>query len=123
MRIKSVIILSVALLFAAPVLAQHKRDTVAYAEKIKQARGLRNLGATLTILGGVIMGAGIITAQNSSLDSGAGLAGAGLLTTAIGIPIWIVGGVNHRRYTKRSQIIARFKIDPSQRGIVLTYRF
>ena len=119
----TIIILTIALFFAVPVIAQNRSDTTGLSVKIKGAEETKRTGATLTILGGAALVAGLVIV-NSDLDAGAGIGTAGLVATAIGLPIWIVGSVNHKKYTKRAQALTvRLQGYNYQRGLALNYRF
>ena len=67
---KNIIVLTAALLYAAPALAQYMSDTTAYTEKIKHAKETKSTGATLTITGSIVLVTGMVTAQNSLLETG-----------------------------------------------------
>ena len=124
MNTRNSIILAAIMLFTTSVFAQQSPDTTVYTKKIMQAAETKRTGATITILGGIALVTGMLIAQSSDLNTGAGIGLAGLVTTGIGIPIWIIGGANHRKYTKRAQALTvQLSPDPHQRGLSLKFRF
>lgn len=127
---------------AGQVYAQINPQRALYIEKSEKYRRMKNTGVTLTGLGSVMFVVGVATLINSSTTttytSGGGmqtsstgnveggiaayLIGVGCL--GAGIPLWIVGGVNHGRYERKlEQLDVGFNLKPNNVGVRLAYRF
>ena len=104
-------------------------------EKIEKYRKMRGAGAVLTVVGSILSIAGTAMALNNMdvlLDNGDGsayaagtvcaLAGYGML--GAGIPLWIVGGVQHKKYsTKLQELSVKITASGQTPGLTLRYRF
>lgn len=109
-------------LWALATYAQENNDSMLYAKKAESALQTKRVGATFTILGIAAIIAGTVGVNN--LNTSAGIEIAGLVTTAIGVPMWIVGSNNYNKYTKRSQeLTVRLNVTPRQQGLTLRLRF
>jgi len=96
---------------------------------------MKNGGMALTIAGSVLFVAGTITIMNStvegmfysesnSADAGAACFLAGNVALAAGIPLWIVGHNNEKKYRKNIQELSvKINTTPKSQGLTLTYRF
>ena len=106
--------------------------------KAEKYRRMKGKGASLTILGGVLFIVGAATLSNASYyynangtttSSGSANTGAAALLIGMGalgagIPLWIVGAHNERKYEKKLQGLSfRFNANPQGKGLLLTYRF
>ena len=113
-----------------------------YAGKVEKYRKMKGTGATLTVVGGILLVVGIATLVNATSNSytnsygstqtstsGNAAAGAvayllGLGGLGAGIPLWIVGAHQQRKYSKRLEgFTLRFNVTPQGRGITLARRF
>jgi hypothetical protein len=109
-----------------------------YAGKAEKYRKMKGTGATLTVMGGILLVVGISTLLNVSTTtygngttSTSGNAGAGVVAYLLGvaglgsgIPLWIVGAHQHRKYNNKLQGVSfRFNMNPQGKGLALTYRF
>ena len=131
----------ICLLFTIVMLAttqsngQQSPENLDYINKIEKYRKMKNTGATLTVLGGVLVAIGAAVMYNSSYDwwtgeeTGNRQAGAlctvfGIAGLGSGIPLWAVGAHNQRKYTEKLQGLS-VKINANSRssGLTLSYRF
>jgi len=107
-----------------------------YVGKIEKYRKMRGAGAALTVIGSILSVAGTVTAVNnmgdmfvddgndSALAAGTVCALAGYGMLGAGIPMWIVGGVQHKKYsTKLQELSLKINATPQSQGITLSYRF
>jgi hypothetical protein len=106
-----------------------------YVGKIEKYRKMRGAGAALTVIGSILSVAGTVTAMNNMdffIDDGddsayaagtiCALAGYGML--GAGIPLWIVGGVQHKKYsTKLQELSIKINATPQSQGLALNFRF
>ena len=106
-----------------------------YVGKIEKYRKMRGAGAALTVIGSILSVAGTVTVMNNmdvmiddSDDSAfaagtiCALAGYGML--GAGIPLWIVGGVQHKKYsTKLQELSVNINATPQAQGLTLSFRF
>ena len=117
------------------------RDKLLFAGKAEKYRKRKNTGATLTVLGGVLFIVGVATLSNSSYNStsngyntttsttGNPDAGAlallfGMGGLGAGIPLWIVGAHQQRKYNAKLENLSfRFNLNPQGKGLALCYRF
>ncbi len=94
---------------------------------------MKNGGATLTVLGGILFVVGSVTVYNSTsflgggngnAEAGAGAILFGVIGLGSGIPLWIVGAHNQRKYkAKLESITIQPTISARGTGLTLTYRF
>ena len=91
--------------------------------KAQSALETKRAGATITVLGALALAAAM-TMFNNDVDAGLGVGIGGLVATTIGLPIWIVGSVNHKKYTRQAQsLTVQLKATPHQSDLTLSYRF
>ena len=110
--------------------AQQRPETPANLKQMEQARKMKNGGATLTVLGGVLMIVGGLTLRNE-IRNGEGSAEAGLICyiagiggIASGIPLMAVGTRNMKKYQGKSDgLSVRINANPRSSGLSLFYRF
>jgi len=103
-----------------------------YVGKIEKYRKMRGAGAALTVIGSILTVAGTVTVMNnmdlfsdgddSAYVTGAVCALAGYGMLGAGIPLWIVGGVQHKKYSTKLQELS-IKIDATSQSQGLTLRF
>lgn len=139
---KFVFILSCLFLTAVSSYAQFSNEKLFYAQKSEKYKRMKGTGTLLTVLGGVAFVAGIATLSNSSItytsngygqqtQQTTGNPGAGAVELLLGmgglgagIPIWIVGSHNYKKYeNKLNSVTLNFKVSPNKAGIILAYRF
>jgi len=130
-------LLTFSLLFLITIqsFAQENPNKLPDLAKMEKYRKMKNTGVALTALGSVLVVVGFVTMNNSTyniwtgeetgnFDAGAVtfLIGAGGLGS--GIPLWIVGAHNQRKYKNKVEgISVRLNSNPQSRGLTLTYRF
>ena len=136
---KIVILLGFILCLSAQCYAQIDQQKMLYLQKSEKYRKMKNTGRVLTVIGGGLWIYGVVTIvnsintsnnggtttsssgdlQNGSLAWLGGIAGMGA-----GIPLWIIGGHNQRKYEDKLQNISlRINASPQNKGLTLTYRF
>ena len=115
--------------------AQHDPDKLFYFAKAEKYRRMKNTGTVLTVAGSVLTVVGIVTLVNNADPYGTTsneddiLAGAaayliGLGSLGAGIPLWIVGAHNERKYNRKLEDISvKFLVAPQRSGLTFTYRF
>lgn len=121
--------------------AQQDPEKQLYFEKAEKFRRMNNAGTTLTFLGTTLAIIGVVTLLNSSettIHNGSssqktttgnpeGGKAAFLIGTAaagIGVPLWIVGGVNEGRNRRKYEAVTvGASILPQHAGLTLRYRF
>lgn len=138
---KIAVLIGFILCLSAQCYAQIDRQKLLYLQKSEKYRKMKNTGRALTVVGGAVWIYGIVTlvksanaqynnggtptsssnkdAQNGSLAYLAGTAGLGA-----GIPLWIIGANNQKKYENKLQNLSiRFDVNPQNKGLTLTYRF
>ena len=122
--------------------AQLDGDKLLFLKKAEKYRRMKNTGMGLTLAGTVLSVVGIVTLINSTTttysygnggtqttNTGNAAGGAlayllGAASVGTGVPLWIVGGINHGRYTRKLEAVsAQINLTPQSTGIRLTYRF
>lgn len=122
--------------------AQANKNEVLYSKKVVTFNKMRRIGIVTTILGSVANIVGVITISNSkvitnydaygypqSVTTGTPLTGlvevlAGSTALSAGIPLWIIGGINHKKYERKlNGVTLNFNISPAKAGLKFTYRF
>lgn len=139
---KTLITFSFLFLFVLNCVAQIDEQKLLYLQKTEKYRKMKNTGRILTITGGALFIAGIVTLANSSTTTytnsygqtttntsanyGKGLA-AYLLGTAgvgAGVPLWIVGGHAQRKYQRKLDAMTlSINSTGRERRLGLVYRF
>lgn len=121
-KIVAIVISILIMLLSFSVNAQHNADSVHYVKKAQRALATKRFGAGLTLLGTVAFITGAILSDG--MDDAFAVSVAAIPVTLIGLPLWAIGGTNHRKYTRKAQgITLRARITPRQSGLTLTYRF
>lgn len=120
-KIVAIVISILILLLSFHVNAQHNADSTYYAKRAKRALDTKKVGAVIMLLGTVAFIAG---ASNPFDDTNAAIGVAGMAAVVAGIPICIVGAVNHQKFKRKAQALTvRISATPRQSGLTLTYRF
>ena len=126
---------------ASKTYAQIDSERMVYAAKMEKYRRMRHTGATLTVTGGILVIVGVVTLINSSVDTysngsttkttttGNPVAGAaayllGVAGLGSGIPLWIVGGHQYKKYERKLlDVHVGFNLNRNETGLKLTCRF
>ena len=108
-------------------------DKLLYSGKVEKYRKMKGLGTSLTVLGGVLLVVGVATIVNSTTYSSGSTSNAdtglvayflGVAGLGSGIPLWIVGAHQQRKYSKKLEGLSfRFNLNPQRKGLTLAYRF
>jgi len=132
---KLLMMLGLLLLITIRSFAQENSEKLQYLSKVEKYRKMKNAGATLTVLGGVLVVVGLVTMSNSTYDlwtgdetgnfeAGAAAYLVGAAGLGSGIPLWIVGAHNQRKYkSKFESLSVRINASPHSNGLTLSYRF
>jgi len=133
---KFFVVVTFALSLAIQAKAQ-EHDKLFYLKKSEKYRKMRNTGAILTVIGSGLMIGGVVTManapENNSYYNGQNTPSkeavngllmylGGAAAVGAGVPLWIVGGINHGRYERKFQSASgRLELLPN--GLKFTYRF
>ena len=137
---KVTILFTIIVFFACRIHAQQygpqepqKLEKMDYVQKAEKYRKMRSGGAVLTVVGSILVISGAVTMASSMDDylyndsetpAGVGLVIGGYVALGAGIPLWIVGGVQHKKYsTKLQELSIKINAAPQAHGLTLTYRF
>ena len=139
---KVLVLLSFSLFTVISSFAQHDPDKLFYFAKAEKYRRMKNVGTALTIGGSVLAIGGIVTLANSTdsnrttgstaanvNDVGNVLIGGAVYLMGVGclgagIPLWIVGARNERKYDRKlADLSVKFHVDPQRSGLTFIYRF
>lgn len=130
MKKSNCILIIIMLLVTTHSIAQLSPNNQNYHYQLEQARKMKSGGATLTVLGGILMIAGGLTVRSSIRTGEAnGETGAicyilGIGGIASGIPLMAVGASNQKKYNEKLQELSvRFGAGSLPRGLTLSYRF
>ncbi len=132
MTIKIVLLCSILGMLTGRTFAQNSDniDNTDYVKKVEKYRRMKITGTTLTIMGSVLCALGTVVMVHSTVEDGepsdAGVATlvAGHIAFATGIPLWIIGSNNQKKYSKLAQQVnVRINATPRSQGLTLTYRF
>ncbi len=122
--------------------AQIESDKLLYLEKAEKYRRMKTTGKVLTLGGSAMAVIGLVTLISSTTTttnngsgptqtSSTGNPEAGAMTyllgnvaAGVGVPLWIVGGINEGRYNRKAGAISvRLQASPQDMGMKLLYRF
>jgi hypothetical protein len=134
---KTIILFTMVGLFSGRIHAQQKTEVsgnVDYVRKVETYRKMRNSGMVLSVIGSVFVVAGSVVMYNlkeegtypyeTSITNGTAQIIVGSLCLGAGVPLWIVGGINHRKYsTKIKNLSLKLNVTPQTQGMILTYKF
>lgn len=133
---KIAILFALVGLFSGRMYAQQKtevQENVDYVKKVETYRKMRNAGTVLTVVGSVLVVAGAVKMNNLKNDgtypyettftNGSVPIIAGSMCLGAGVPLWIVGGINHKKYSKLRDLSININATPQARGMTLTYKF
>jgi hypothetical protein len=136
---KLLLLLSFFLFTVISSFAQHDPDKLFYFAKAEKYRRMKNAGTALAVGGTVLTVVGLVTLANSTdsngtmgsaaSDVGDIVIGAavylmGLGSLGAGIPLWVVGAHNERKYNRKLEDISvKFHVAPQRSGLTFTYRF
>jgi uncharacterized membrane protein len=126
---------------AQRTFSQQDPEKQLYFVKAEKFRRMNNAGTTLTFLGTTLAIIGVVTLLNSSEtttyngsiaqkrttgnpEGGAAAVLIGTAAAGIGVPLWIIGGVNEGRYRRKYEAVTvGASILPQHAGLTLRYRF
>lgn len=136
---KTIVLLVFLFSISAHCYAQVDQQKLLYVKKSEKFRKMKNRGTGLAVVGTILFIAGIVTLSNvtyaynssgvATATSGKPEQGAlmflgGVAGLGAGIPLWVVGAHNQRKYEKKYQNLSvRINAAPQNRGLTLTYRF
>ena len=130
MKTNICLLIILSLLLSTQSFGQAGPEDLDYFKKMEQARKMKNGGATLTVLGGILMIAGGLTVRssirngNDNGETGAILFVIGIGGIASGIPLMAVGERDLKKYKEKSQgLNVRINADTRSTGLTLSYRF
>lgn len=129
--------LLITTIFASGQLDEKK---LFYLKKSEKFRKMRNTGIGLLSVGGIGLVTGVVklinapstynsitgqtTKTGTSAEQGSLLVLGGMVLGAGGIPLTIIGAINHRRYNKKLENVSlNLNLSPQHKGLVLTYKF
>jgi hypothetical protein len=140
---KSILLCSCLLILTFQCYAQYDADKMFYLQKSEKYRKMKSTGTVLAVGGGILAVVGFVTLLNSTITetnygggqtqtttTGHPVLGAasflvGLGGLGSGIPLWIIGAHNERKYMHKLEntVSFRFNVNPQRTGIALTYHF
>jgi len=138
MTIRLIILCTLFGFLAGQTYAQQQpqsQEKIDYFGKVEKYRRMKNSGIALTVVGSVLLVAGTITVLNATVeemfyvesdkaDIGVACMLAGQIGLGAGIPLWIVGANNQKKYSKKVQeLTVKINGTPQSHGLTLTYRF
>jgi len=110
--------------------AQYKNDSTEYVVKIQKYYNMRTAGTLLTIAGTGMFVAGLLTMANNvwaddqKFENGFVVYVIGGVSLGAGIPLWIVGAYQHKKYSdKLKGLSLNFNAGASYQGVTIRYRF
>ena len=123
--------ITILMLVTTQSYAQQRPAKADNLQEYEHARKLKNAGATLTVMGGVLMIVDGLTLRNSIRNGESGgevgfvcyVVGIGGL--ASGIPMMAVGSRNMKKYQQKTpdNLSVRINANPRSTGLTFTYRF
>jgi hypothetical protein len=138
---KLLILLSFLLVISLQAYSQMDPEKALYIAKSEKYRKMKGTGAALTVTGGILAIVGLVTLSNAETTTtsngygqqtqtsgnvGAGAAAwiFGNIGLGAGIPLWIVGKNNERKYVQKLENMSvSFNTSPQRTGLTLRYRF
>ncbi len=107
---KFLLLISFLVTLSVQSLAQRDPDKLRYALKVEKFRKMKTTGAKNTLNGAESNGLLVYLLGVGSLGAG--------------IPLWIVGGHQQRKYERRFESVSvGFNLTPQNTGLTLRYRF
>jgi len=124
-------------LFSGRIQAQQNIGSpgyVDYFKKVETYRKMKNSGIVLTVIGSVLVVAGSVVMYNlkdkgtypyeTSLTNGTPQIIVGSMCLGAGVPLWIVGGISHKKYsTKIKNLSVKVNATPQAQVMTLIYKF
>ncbi|HEY5750830.1 MAG TPA: hypothetical protein VIU12_32425 [Chryseolinea sp.] len=110
--------------------AQYKNDSTEYVIKIQKYYNMRTAGTLLTIAGTGMFIAGLVTMGNNvwgddqKFENGFVVFMLGGVSLGAGIPLWIVGAHQHKKYSEKLRGISlNLNVRGPYQGLTIRYRF
>jgi len=109
--------------------AQYKNDSTEYVVKIRNYRDMRTIGTILTVVGTGLFVSGLVTMADNLWDdqrfeNGLVMYVVGAVSLGAGIPLWIVGAHQHKKYSEKLKALSlNFNASTSYQGLTIRYRF
>lgn len=118
-----------------PSYGQIKNDKQLYDEKVKKFTRMKTAGMVVSIAGSVAMMLAVAQISNEDYSlysstsdeedyyiAATGVAGVSML--GAGVPLWIIGARNQRKYNQKlNNLSVGINNNSNQRGLALRYRF
>lgn len=113
-------------------------DKMFYLAKSEKYRKMATTGTVLAVGGTILVIVGVVTLSNvettyssygqtttsGNIEAGIGAYLLGVAGLGSGIPLWIIGGINHHRYERKFENVSiGLNLTPQRSGVKLTYRF
>jgi len=119
-----------AMLIAVSSQAQYKNDSTEYVIKIQKYHNMRTGGTILTVAGTGLFIAGMLVMEENLWDddqgfeNGAVMFVLGSMSLGAGIPLWIVGAHQHKKYSEKLKGLSlNLNARASYQGLTIRYRF
>lgn len=119
-----------AMLIAVSTHAQYKNDSTEYVIKIQKYRDMRTAGIIFTVIGTGLFVAGVAVMEENLWDDDQGFENGavvflvGAASLGAGIPLWIVGAHQHKKYSEKLKGLSlNLQVRTAYQGITLRYRF
>lgn len=128
-------LITLVVLVTTQSVAQQNPEKLDYVNKVEKYRNMKNTGATLTVIGGVLAVIGAATMYSSSYNmwtgEGAGTLQTGAITTVAGIaglgsgiPLLCIGTHFQKKYSAKLEgLSVRVNANARSTGLTLSYRF
>ena len=140
---KSLFLFTLLFITVLSCFAQINKQQLFYAQKSEKYGRMKNTGMTLTVAGGALFVIGMVVLANSEIKTNTMPGGGSTYTTTkgnpelgaltlllgagglgSGIPLWVIGSHNEKKYQSRFETLSvGFNLTPQRTGLTLAYRF
>ena len=110
--------------------AHYKNDSAEYVIKIQKYRDMRTAGTIFTVIGTGLFVAGVaimeenLWGSDQEFQNGTVIFLIGAVSLGAGIPLWIVGAHQHKKYSEKLKGLSlNLQVRTEYRGLSLRYRF